>query len=113
MNAWIRKALVLCTCAVMYIAPLRVMAADGQINFSGGVLAPTCTAGSESAGTGSPQWMACDGAAGVASGNAAAYVLEVKPLGAGPIDNRLLDYFAGYLGPGERAHAEFVTRTYR
>lgn len=91
----------------------------GQIAFVGAIMAPICTAGSESAlleanATVSGRVFTCDANPHAPNpANTSTYELSIASLTAGNASGSpLLAYFVGYRANAHRAGAKMLTRTY-
>ena len=97
-------------------------AASGRIVFSGSIVTPTCAVADVSAGStrsisttpGSTSREFTCGNSGSPAGSGVTYSVTVATLGVSTKDDRLLDYFTGYValaGPGNPS-AKLVTQTF-
>lgn len=98
----------------------RMAAADGRITFTGAIVEATCTASIDAdtlmpgGHTATPHRFQC-GATQTAAGSGRFYSLTVVNLDAATIDDdRVLNYFAGYMkvADGNEATAKLVTQTF-
>lgn len=108
-----------CTLA-MIVGSTSVRADGGSISFSGAVVEPTCSisdtrmdvASTRSNASGPSQRFAC-GSADTAADAGRVYALTEVKLDAAAIGNdRVLAYFADYLGDAGLADARLVTQTF-
>lgn len=104
-----------CLGAALFGAP-SAQAAGGQISFSGAVVEPTCALNTAELTLATSDYAhACASAnhGAATQGGSRLYDLTVRPLDSGPIGDRLLAYFDGYMsaaGQGDRL--SLVTQTY-
>ncbi|MDE2306792.1 MAG: hypothetical protein KGJ97_00720 [Xanthomonadaceae bacterium] len=94
-------------------------AATGRIAFSGAVVAPTCAAPIDVSTTVQPGQSQSSGryvcgSAGAAADAGRSYSVTVASLGPSTTSDRLLNYFAGYVGAAGigQANPKLVTQTY-
>ena len=95
---------------LMSVTTGMASAAGGRLSFTGMILAPTCSpaADAEAMPASGQAHERCPAAAANAG-----YTVAVEPAATAIAQDRLLDYFGGYLhGMNAEARARLVTQTY-